>query len=329
MKLKALRRLGISLMLTVGLFPAVMILACRSEGYREGEALSTAALFSKKDPVVLRVAGKAFLRSDFNKYVRGVAGQNTKNLEDASLSRLFDKFVEEKLLLDAAGRQNLTLSFEEKREYLARLRDVPLSGESRESTLTTEADAFFDKLLLDKYISLQVKDISVDDQEVAAYYEQKKSGFMLPERVKVSQILLKTEAKAADLRERLAFSPVEAFREIAGKESVGPEAGRGGEMGVFRKGDLPADMEKVIFSLRVGEVSPVLESVYGFHIFRLDGRLEPALLSLEEAAPSIRLKILDGKIQEAVEQHLRRLRESVKWTAHPQSLSFRYQRNIS
>ncbi len=86
-------------------------------------------------------------------------------------------------------------------------------------------------------------------------------------------------------------------------------------------------MEKVIFALKEGDTSQVVESSYGYHIFRLDKRHEPELISLEEAAPSIKLKIVDQKIKQFMLQHLTELKERTIWSFYPQNLSFLYQRN--
>jgi len=109
--------------------------------------------------------------------------------------------------------------------------------------------------------------------------------------------------------------------------SIGVEASKGGEMGVFEMGQLPFEMEKVIFSLEEGELSPVVESSYGYHIFKLDKWYEPGLISEEEAASEIKIKILNDKIKQNISQNLKELKEKMGWDFYPENLSFPYQRN--
>jgi parvulin-like peptidyl-prolyl isomerase len=82
----------------------------------------------------------------------------------------------------------------------------------------------------------------------------------------------------------------------------------------------------VIFSLEEGEIGPIVESSYGFHIFRVDERFEPKLISEEEASESIRAKILDSKIKLRISSHIEELRMSLDWNFYPLNLPFPYQR---
>jgi parvulin-like peptidyl-prolyl isomerase len=149
---------------------------------------------------------------------------------------------------------------------------------------------------------------------------------MLPERVQVSQILLPTEFKAVEVWERARLTDENGFRALAKSESIGPEAAEGGVMGLFQKGQLPSEMEEAVFAMREGEVSPIVESSYGFHIFRLDKRFEAEKISFEDAAPAIRRKLLDLKVEAVRARRLAELKESMRWRIFPENLSFPYQR---
>jgi parvulin-like peptidyl-prolyl isomerase len=239
---------------------------------------------------------------------------------------LVDSFVEEKLLLAEARHREIILTWEEKKEFLAKhSSDSAMEGESGPLE-EVGADLLFDQLLVEKYTYDLVKDIQVGTDEVQKYYSEHKREFLLPERVKVSQILLPNEEKAVEILESLKNSDPENFRRLAKDQSVGVEASRGGEMGVFAMGQLPDEMEKAIFALKEGEVSPVLESSYGFHIFRLDSRYEPELMSPDEASSSIKLKILSQKVKNRISQHIKNLKSSLEWEFYKQNLYFPYQR---
>ena len=97
-------------------------------------------------------------------------------------------------------------------------------------------------------------------------------------------------------------------------------------MGVFEMGQLPFEMERVIFGLNVGEISQVVESTYGYHIFRLDAKFEPELAPQERVSEEIRIKILNRKIKQHLAEHLSGLKERWAWKAYPSNLSFQYKR---
>lgn len=275
---------------------------------------------------VLRVEKAEFTNADFRAYLEA-SGADAKGLPAESLSRLFDRFVDEAILLEAARERGISLSEDEKKEYLAKLAVAAIPEVEGEGPETAPAERAFDRLLVEKYTYLVVRDVRVEAAEVRDYYEQHKKDFLHQGRVQVSQILVDTEEKAVSVVRRLERTGEEEFRKIAREESLGPEAARGGVMGVFEQGDLPADMEKVIFSLDEGRTSQVVESSYGFHIFRLDRKSPPALQTESEAAPGIQQRIMAQKMKEALAAHLGGLKDTRSWETHPKNLFFKYQRS--
>jgi hypothetical protein len=242
------------------------------------------------------------------------------------LSRLYDRFVDDMILLEAARERGIALGEEEKGDYLAKLAAEPGASAGSERPEPVPPEGAFDRLLVEKYIFLVVRDAHVDAAEVHDYYEAHKKDFLKRGRIQVSQILVDSEEKAVSVLRRLERTGEREFRRLATEESIGPEASRGGLMGVFEQGDLPADMEKVIFALDEGRNSQVVESAYGFHIFRLDRKYPPALQDETEAAPEIQERILAQKTKDALALHLRGLKETLEWQAFPENLSFAYQR---
>lgn len=298
----------------------------KSQEVSEGYELQTAKEGQK---VILEIKGASYSNADFEYYVRILVGNEFQELNSTTLSRLFDNFIEERILFQAAKDKKMSLTWEEKKEYLSKLRNESWSEVRRVQVSETEEKNLFDKLLVEKYTYELVRGIDVSEDEIKNYYESNKREYLKPERVEVSQILLGTEDKAIEILEQVKEAPEERFREVAREESIGVEASRGGKMGLFEMGELPYEMEKVVFSLKAGVLSPVMESSYGYHIFRLDKRYEPELVSLEKAASSIKVKILDRKIKQYILQHMEDLKESMEWKFFPENLSFPYQRNSS
>ena len=281
----------------------------------------------KKNYIIIEIEDSAYLNSDFEKYVRGTFGNDRKALTPVSLSRLLDKFIEEKLVLQSAINQNISMSWEEKQEYLAKLSTELKSEGSNVSVEEMDTEILFDRLLIEKYTYELVKDIEVKEEEIREYYNLHKREFLRPQRVEASQILLETEDQAIEVLERVKNASEEDFRKIAEAESIGLEAVKGGKMGVFEMGQLPFEMEQVLFSLEEGELSPVVESSYGYHIFRVDRRFEPELMSEEKALPGIKVKILDLKINYRISTHIEYLKNNIEWNFYPMNLSFPYQRD--
>jgi len=325
-KMKKSRYLFCLFSLLAGLFLGTR---CSQESSSENSFSISSKDPQKKDKIVLKVEDYIYTNSDFKKYVQNIVGDDQESLSIPSLSRLYDEFVEEKILLQVARRQNISLTAEEKNEYLNRFSAEFAFRSDPESLKDWDERAIFEKLLVEKCIYRLVKDINVEDEKIHEYYDLHREEFLQPERVHVSQISVETEEKASEILERVKNLSEQDFGKIARAESVGPDAIRGGQMGVFKPGELPFKIEKVIFSLKEGEVSPVVKSSYGYHIFRLNKKHQPELVSVEEASPSIKRKILDQKTEKFLSSYLEELKKEIPWQSYPENLSFLYERNVS
>ncbi len=296
-----------------------------------GEAPASAVpagAWSAKD-VVLRVGPSRYTAADFQASLRALGGGEALALEPEALSRLFDDFVREKLLLAAAKSAGVAVTDEETRRAMSGLAPGDTEAAARPEGSAASAE-FVEHLIIEKYARGILKDAAaVDEAAVRAEYEAGKKDFLLPERVRVSQILLRTEQDAVNLLRRLRGADEAAFRAAAREASQGPEAPRGGVLGVFKAGDLPADVEKVVFALDEGTVSNVFESSYGFHIFRLDKRFPPELVPFAQAAPQIRSRLQERRLQEGLDAHVAKLRETLDWAPSPENLPFPYTRTAS
>lgn len=299
---------------------------CRSKSDAAKTASPAQGTRADETRIVLQAGKSSYSLGDFNVYVRSSVGGETGSLGNIVLSHLFDKFIEEKLFLQAARDQNLSLSAADKEAYLKKAAEGTWTEEERTSFLTSDSGPMVDQMMVDKYSQQIGKDVTVDEKEIRDYYDQNQSQFFFPERVKVSQILLQTEDRAVEVYEKLKFADEDSFRTLARSESIGPEASEGGEMGIFQRGQLPQEMEEAIFALEEGAVSPVIQSSYGFHIFRLDKKFAPESIPLDKAAADIRQKILDLKVQSLVARRLSELQDSLEWAAFPENLSFPYQK---
>jgi parvulin-like peptidyl-prolyl isomerase len=188
---------------------------CKKQAPGEGESADRADAPDGKNSVILKVSDSFYFNSDFEKYLLSIAGQEYKQLSVSSLSRLFDDFIDEMILLQAARNQETSLTVEEQKEYLAKLARESWSNGKKSPLDDIEYETLLEKIVIEKYLSQQIDKIDITDEEVKEYYELHKREFLRPERVRVSQILLKTESKAVEILERVKSTDGEAFQEIA------------------------------------------------------------------------------------------------------------------
>jgi parvulin-like peptidyl-prolyl isomerase len=148
-------------------------------------------------------------------------------------------------------------------------------------------DQFRKGLVVDSLVRyLQSTVLPVTDAECQAFYTQNAEKFRESEMVRASQIFLplkpdmKSEEKAS-LLAKMQKIATEAkvnkdFAGLAKKYSKDPSASSGGDIGWFKRGDMRPAIDAAIFSLADGQVSDVVESEIGFHIFkRTDIKMAP------------------------------------------------------
>jgi peptidyl-prolyl cis-trans isomerase C len=131
------------------------------------------------------------------------------------------------------------------------------------------------------------------EDDIRKYYEENKNAYKRKERIYLRQIILDDLSKAQSVRDELKKRD---FVDLAKKYSVAPEAKTGGLVGWVEKGSV--DIFDKAFALPVGGMSQVLESSYGFHIFKVERKTGPGFATLEEVRPEI-IQALIGKKEQA------------------------------
>ncbi len=239
--------------------------------------VDTGCAHTQPDPVVLALGDQVVRRSDFERYVQSLEREGP--LEASVRRALFESFVEERVLvLEARQRGFLTqgASPEEEQEAVRRL------------------------------VSAATPASTVGDEETATYFESHLAELAAPETVTLHQILLSSANEARDVRRRLSKDP-KSFEVMARSASRGPEASTGGLMGVFGRGQLPAELEAAAFSLAVGGHSEPIQTALGFHVLRVDSRQSPRSRTLDECRPEIQAKLAHERNDRAVKSFIQEL----------------------
>ncbi|MFO0726947.1 MAG: SurA N-terminal domain-containing protein [Myxococcota bacterium] len=142
------------------------------------------------------------------------------------------------------------------------------------------------------------------EDKIQKYYTKNaRTKYNLPKRLKARHILLKADKSAApDLRAE-ALSKIRLIREeIAGgkldfaaaaqKYSEDSSKDRGGDLGYFSQGMMVGAFEEAAFGLKVGEMSGIVETPFGYHIIKLDEIQEPVQKKLEDVKVEIAQELM-------------------------------------
>lgn len=158
--------------------------------------------------------------------------------------------------------------------------------------------------------------LEVGDAQLHEYYDSHRDQFRTPERVKVRHILLMTQGKPKDQVDKMKAKAEDLLKQIKGggdfaalakanSEDPGSKA-NGGDLGWVVRGQTVKNFETAAFSLKPGEISPVISTEYGFHILQVqekqDARLQPFDEVKGALAVDIRKNSLNDRVQNLADQ---------------------------
>lgn len=142
-------------------------------------------------------------------------------------------------------------------------------------------------LLRERLIAELVKDRPpLSSQELGEYFQIHQEEYQRPVQLQARQMLLKSKAEAENIRQRLLAG--ENFASLARQYSLSPDRDQGGSLGLVARGELPPEFEQVLFTLKPGDISPVVHSSYGIHLFVVEKYLPAGLLPFESVEEEIR-----------------------------------------
>ncbi|MBC75708.1 MAG: hypothetical protein CME64_06810 [Halobacteriovoraceae bacterium] len=142
----------------------------------------------------------------------------------------------------------------------------------------------FEKEEMTKYLDISKKEINEflaeekNQKLTKSLYESMSSEFNKPAQVKARHILLPVKEGEGDKEQKTKIEALRKrvspknFASIAKKESKGPSASKGGDLGWFSKGSMVPEFESVAFGLKPGQISKPVKTNFGWHIIYVEDK---------------------------------------------------------
>ena len=182
-----------------------------------------------------------------------------------------------------------------------------------------------DQIAVQKYLQSRFAQAgNVTDQATREFYDKNKAKIQAPERVRVRHILIRFDAKgspadkekarekAADLLKRAQGG--EDFAKLASEYSEDPGSKvRGGELDWITQGQMVPTFEQAAFALKKpNDLSPVVESQFGFHVIQLLEHQDAGTLPYEQVKGRIGQLLKQQQAQQQLAARVRELRSKAK-----------------
>jgi parvulin-like peptidyl-prolyl isomerase len=217
---------------------------------------------------------------------------------------LVDSLIERMLLLQQARKLEISAAEDEVERRLLRMAaDFPERGfdDALGRGLLTRAelkrhtrDLVTIEHLFAKHLHPRV---AVTEAELRDAFTARAAEFETAEQTRMLQIVVRELDEARRIQAQLRSGG--DFAELARRFSLSADAKVGGDLGFFPKGIMPPIFDTWAWRLRPGQVSEVVESEYGFHLFKVVERRPAKRLEFEEAREALEKRLLAERRAEA------------------------------
>ena len=286
--------------------------------------------------LVATVNGVAISRAEVEQAARMLLAQSRtpaptdpeqqRKVQDAALNLLIDQ----ELLYQAAKGltvADLDKQVEEKFNAAQARFGTPEAFEQALGQAGLTGQEFKDRLardlLIASYIDQEVTaKITLAPEQAKQFYDANPDKFTQPESVKASHILIGADAKATPEEKQAAQKKANEilakikggadFAELARAESTCPSAKKGGDLGSFGRGQMVKPFEEVAFSLQDGAVSEVVETPFGYHIIKSQGKTAGEMVPFAQVEEKIKSLLKNEEVKKQLVARIEALKQAAK-----------------
>ncbi|MGO1469398.1 MAG: peptidyl-prolyl cis-trans isomerase [Tissierella sp.] len=242
-----------------------------------------------ENKIVAKVNGKEISQQDVFKFLNEIDPQVASQFNTPEgIQKVIEELINQELIYLDAKENNV----DEEKEYMQLLEDSKVA------------------LLKSYALNKLIADISVSEEELEKYYEEHKDYFKKPESRVASHILVTDEEEANKIYKEIEEGL--SFEDAAKKYSTCPSKEKGGNLGEFSRGQMVPEFENEAFSMEIGVISKPVKSQFGYHIIRVEEKIEEQTRSFEEAKAEIQQQLLRLKQQEEYLGKIEKLEEKYK-----------------
>lgn len=261
---------------------------------------------------VITVGERVVTVRQYNEALKRLLPEDTTDTNSPELAalknELVSQFIEEELLLNEAEKFGVDATPAEVSAEVDRIKKDSGDDAFKDAIVDRYGDVkTWEKEIKRKLVVRKTVERSIgrgvdasgaaSDESAQRYYREHIAEFTSPAQVSARMIVVPNAEDAQNIRKKLT---PETFAKIAKEVSLSPERDSGGSLGFFARGEMPKEFEDAVFKLRPGEISPVIKTEYGYHIFLLEERRKAGKLAFND----VKDKIIKKLRQEAADKEL-------------------------
>jgi len=280
--------------------------------------------FIVDDEVVLDINDEKVTSKQFKKMLveqkKIFRVQNIQELKPEELSwfknRVLDELVKKILLAQEIEKNNITVDQNEFNKVLNQKREgyvedtlgktLVLEKISREDWENSIKNTVLTNKLIQEHVNSKV---SVSEKEMQEYFD-KSDEFHKKEQVRALHIMVESEEEIRKIQKEIRRKQ-KTFSDLAKEYSLGPEGVQGGDLGYFEAGQMPEEFDDV-FKLKINKISDIIRTPYGFHLFKVVGKVQERKMDFEESRSSIKKILLRNLQDKAFQKWFLKLKQNAR-----------------
>lgn len=275
------------------------------------------------DEMITRREIDRLLTPVYEKYKTMYSGETLLFKASEARQRIIEQLIEDKLIYTEAKKLNITVGDNEIDEKIQVSIDrvggraeFERAIASQQITVKELRARYKEQAMSRRVIEQKVgTKVGVTPIEIENYYARHIDQFTQPEEALVLNIMIKPEdnpARAASLAKEISKRLKEGcdFGGLAKIYSQGPGAEDGGRMGYVKRGDMMPQIEDAIFKLNIGEVSDVIQTAVGYHIFKVEEKRPGKVRTLKEARRDVEEAVFMEKMNQKVKVFVEGLKKN-------------------
>jgi foldase protein PrsA len=163
------------------------------------------------------------------------------------------------------------------------------------------------RVLSNKIFAAVTKNVKVTDADIAAYYKANATQYQQPASREVRHIVVKTEAQAQDLYDKIKAGA--SFAALAKKYTQDQASkAKGGKFTAF-KGRTVGPFDDFVFKAKTGDLSQPIKTEFGWHVIEVLSAVKPATTTpLDQVKDSIKTTLLQQKQNTAMKTWIANLK---------------------
>lgn len=238
--------------------------------------------------------------------------------ERRSLHRaLLEQLIEKEMLLQEASRLKIHPTDLELGEKMEGLKDgmdeaafsqllIDQKVSRKDLEEATKNNLSIEKLLNQLFNEHSQETLRIPEEAVREYYDTNQEKWRVDEELKLRQIVVETEEEAEALR--LSILNGADFLKSAVMHSQPSHIGDGGDLGYLERAETPIGFDS-LFQTKVGEISQVIKTQFGYHIVKVEDRRPARIRSYEDVREKITQVLIEKKREALFGEWLKKLRQ--------------------